>query len=263
MGKQSNKSINFKEAFAELIAMAFFVYVGCGSAVMQADPYEEDKGQGWILGVSLQFGLAITALAYATAHISGGQINCAVTFALVLAKQKSVLQGVVNFTFQILGSILGAAFLLAATAGEDWRDRTGGLGSNTLNPNYSIGNAFVTEMLMTALLVYVVFETAVNKKSVAGNNAPIAIGLSVFLAHMVNIPVTGCSINPTRSFGPAVVASFNGTEGLWKHHWIFWAAPLAGAGAVALLRGRGINCDSSTDSTATVKELNNTLDIES
>jgi len=234
--------INFKEALAELVAMAFFVYVGCGSAATQAgDP-------GWILGVSLQFGLAITALAYATAHISGGQINCAVTFALVIAKQKSVAQGLVNLCFQLVGSIIGAAFLLAAT-GE--ADRTaGGLGSNTISSGYSINNAFVTEMLMTALLVYVVFETAVNKKSVASNNAPIAIGFTVFLAHMVNIPITGCSINPTRSFGPAVVASLNGTPNLWKHHWVFWVAPLTGAGLVALIRGLIITKDNGSDNPA-------------
>ena len=75
--KSRPQTINWNEAIAELVAMMFFVYVGCGSAATQAG------NDGWILGVSLQFGLAITVLAYATAHISGGQINCAVTFALV------------------------------------------------------------------------------------------------------------------------------------------------------------------------------------
>eukprot|EP00588_Corethron_pennatum_P005149 CAMPEP_0194295648 /NCGR_PEP_ID=MMETSP0169-20130528/54023_1 /TAXON_ID=218684 /ORGANISM="Corethron pennatum, Strain L29A3" /LENGTH=250 /DNA_ID=CAMNT_0039044869 /DNA_START=97 /DNA_END=849 /DNA_ORIENTATION=- len=246
--KSPPQTINWKEAVAELVAMMFFVYVGCGSAATQAG------NDAWILGVSLQFGLAITTLAYATAHISGGQINCAVTFALVIAKQKSVAQGLVNLVSQLLGSVLGAALLLAATVGG--QDRTTALGSNTLAPDYTVGNAFVSEMLMTALLVYVVFETAVNKRSVAGNNAPIAIGFAVFLAHMVNIPITGCSINPTRSFGPAVVASLNGAEGLWQHHWIFWVAPLTGAGIVALLRGRIISAENSAT------DLNETKDEE-
>jgi len=242
--KSRPQTINWNEAIAELVAMMCFVYVGCGSAATQFGT------DGWILGVSLQFGLAITTLAYATAHISGGQINCAVTFALVLAKQKSVAQGLVNLVSQLVGSVLGAALLLAATAGgEGAGDRTHTLGANTLSPTYSVGNAFVSEMLMTALLVYVVFETAVNKKSTARNNAPLAIGGAVFLAHMVNISITGCSINPTRSFGPAVVASLNGAEGLWQHHWIFWVAPLTGAGIVSLLRGRSISKESSaTDS---------------
>ena len=164
------------------------------------------------------------------AHISGGQNNCAVTFALVSAAFRyqtapadcllislfSVAQGLVNLVSQLVGSVLGATLLLAATAGgEGARDRTHTLGSYVLSHTYSVGNAFVSELLRTALLVYVVFETAVNNKSTARHNAPLAIGGAVFLAHMVNISITGCSINPTRSFGPAMVASLNGAEGLW------------------------------------------------
>jgi len=255
----SSNKINFKAAVAECIAMAFFVYLGCGSAALN-DPNqrlssisgtgEEEilDGNGanisrpsWVQLVAFQFGLSITVLAYATAHISGGQINCAITFALVVAKQVSVVQGIANFAAQMIGSVLGALLLLGTTENDKDTnfntDFTNSLGANTLNPRFAWGNAFLAELLMTALLTWVVFETAVNKKGVAGNCAPIAIGLAVFVAHVVNIPITGCSINPTRSFGPAVVASLNGADDLWDDHWIFWVAPLMGSLLTVIARG--------------------------
>jgi len=183
-----------------------------------------------VLIISLQFGTAIMVLAYATAHTSGGQINCCVTLALVLVGKLPPEQGGANFVAQMLGSILGAVLLLGATAPGG--DLTGGLGSNGLQtPDVTYLNAFITEALMTFLLVFVVLETAVNPKSIAGNNAPIAIGFAVFLAHVVNIPITGCSINPTRSFGPALVS------GSWQDHWLWWAGPITGA-VVAALTGK-------------------------
>jgi len=253
---------------AECVAMAFFVYLGCGSAALN-DPNQRISGisgtgdeivdgnganisrPSWVQLVAFQFGLAITVLAYATAHISGGQINCAITFALVIAKELSVIQGIANFAGQMIGSIIGACLLLGTTENDIETkfniDFTNSLGANTLNPRFSVGNAFMAELLMTALLTWVVFETAVNKKSVADNCAPIAIGLAVFLAHVVNIPITGCSINPTRSFGPAVVASLNGADDLWDDHWIFWVAPLLGSGLVAVVRGLFIMKENEND----------------
>ena len=133
---------------------------------------------------------------------------------------------------------------------------------------YSAGNAFVNEAMMTFLLLFVVFEVAVNKKSEMFNVAPVAIGFAVFVAvrhrrppthrdprinalastchlvaaaqHLVCLPVTGCSINPTRSFGPALVATINGSTGLWNHMWIFWLGPIFGAVLAAFIRGRPI-----------------------
>jgi len=223
--------IDPKAAFAEFVAMTLFVYVGCGSAASNAAKHDGVWDPASVLLISLTFGLAITVLAYSTAHTSGGQINCAVTFALVLVGKVSPKQGLANFVAQMLGSILGAALLFCAT---DWplNDHTGGLGSNGLqNEEVTLVNAFVTEMLMTFLLVFVVLETAINKRSVAGNCAPIAIGLAVFMAHVVNVPLTGCSINPTRSFGPAVVADH------WHNHWLWWVAPMTGS-ALAAFAGK-------------------------
>jgi len=222
-------AINVKGCIAEFVAMMLFVYVGCGSA---AGGFRKLEDGNWDPAstclIALQFGLAITVLAYATGHTSGGHINCAVTFALVLMGQVDPVNGACYFVAQMLGSICGAALLLGATAPGG--DLTGGLGSNGLqNENVTVANALITEALMTFLLVWVVAEVAVNKKSTAGNCAPIAIGLAVFLAHVVCIPITGCSINPTRSFGPALVS------GTWNDHWIWWVGPLLGAGLAAVV----------------------------
>lgn len=213
-----------------------FVYIGCASAINGgASP----KTGGTILQVALTFGVAIFALACTIGHHSGGQMNCAVTLALVITGDVSPLQGILNVLSQILGSIV-AATLLAATfpAGVDM---TSSLGSNMVaTPGYSPMNAMLGEILMTFLLVFVVLESAVNTASANSRViAPLAIGMAVFLAHSVLIAVDGCSINPTRSLGPAIVASIrnNGASpgDIWKHHYVFWVGPLVGAALAAVM----------------------------
>lgn len=241
----ASSGIAWDAVVAEFVAMLLFVYIGCGAAAhvtFAKDPLLGGaQDPAWVLTVALAFGMAIMVLAYATGHVSGGQINCAVTLALCIAGELPWNQGFANFGGQMLGSVAGAALLLAGSSGAPGRDFTGGLGSNGVNPRYSDFNAFVNEAMMTFLLVYVIFETAVHNKSGAGRNAPLAIGFAVFLAHLVCIPVTGCSINPTRSFGPALVATMNGAENLWDDMWIFWVAPLLGATLAAMLRGKAIS----------------------
>merc|ERR1712039_283938 len=236
----------------EYIAMNFFVFFGCGAAASNAQfhsnsaTFTPEWDSASVTVIALTFGLAITTLAFATAHTSGGHINCAVTFGLMIIGTCHPLRALVYVICQLLGSVTGAALLLAATAeGADGVsiDRTGGLGSNGFqNAHVTVGNAFMVEMMGTCLLMYVVLESAVNAASVTttggsgmirGNKqnlAPFPIGFAVFLAHVVCIPVTGCSINPTRSFGPAVVASIDsGKSDVWDDHWVFWIAPLTGS----------------------------------
>lgn len=222
-------SISYRAASAEFIAMTVFVFLGCGSAMGIA----KDPGSAWVLQVSLTFGFAITALAYAIGHISGGHINCAVTFGLVLVGACSIQQGVVNLIAQLLGSLFGAFILTLVYPAE--KDKTGGLGSNGVGEGWSKTNALVGEIMGTFLLVFVVLETAVSTGSAANRaQACIAIGIAVFLAHSVLIPIDGCSINPTRSTGPAIVASFRykGKDAL-SDLWLFWVGPLLGAAAAA------------------------------
>lgn len=217
--------IDFRAVFAEFLAMLLFVLICCGCATGIAGV------DGWVQQVSLTFGFCITCLAYTVGHHSGGQINCAVTFALVLAKQLPPVQGVANFFGQMAGSLAGAA-LLALIVSPD-SDKTGGLGHNGVSQGYAPYQALLGEIFMTFLLVKVVFETAVNADSAPNRgNAAIAIGFAVYLAHTFLIPIDGCSINPTRSFGPAVVASVRFSDkidAIWQDHWVFWVGPLLGA----------------------------------
>ena len=235
----SNKDLA-RGGLAELVAMTLFVYFGCGAASSNA--HFQASGE-WdpasVLAISLTFGLAITVLAYTTAHTSGGHINCAVTFALTIVGECHPVRAVVYLAAQLLGSIFGALLLNATTTNDSSTlDRTGGLGANGYqNDSVTGANAFVVELMGTFLLVYVVLETAVNNKACTTEKpdvakqslAPIAIGLAVFVAHIFLVPITGCSINPTRSFGPALVA------GKWDNHWVWWVAPLCGALMAAIL----------------------------
>merc|ERR1712098_48161 len=151
--------IGLRESWiTEFVSMALFVYIGCGTAAnMNQSPAQGD----WHIIVALAFGLAITVLAYATAHRSGGHINCAVTIALMISQDCGIADGIGIIISQLLGSILGA-FLLSATVPAEM-DTTKGLGCNGIAEGYSTGNAFMGEALMTFLLLYTVYETAVSK----------------------------------------------------------------------------------------------------
>jgi len=215
-------SLKFSAIVAEFIAMTLFVVIGCGSAMGIA----KEEGSAWILQVSLTFGLAITALAYTIGHYSGGHINGAVTLGLVIAGKCSIVQGILNFVAQMLGSIFGAFLLTMIYPAE--KDRTGGLGSNAVGDGWSTTNALLGEILMTFLLMFVVLETTSTAAAANSSLAPLAIGLAVFLAHSVLIPIDGCSINPTRSFGPWLMNSMR-SEKPQASQWIFWVGPLVGA----------------------------------
>ncbi|KAJ1479813.1 major intrinsic protein, partial [Baffinella frigidus] len=194
--------------FAEFWAMLLFVFFGCGAASSNLTKAGGEWDPAATTVVALQFGFGITVLAFATAHSSGGHINCAVTWCLTLSGKCHPLTGVVYLGCQMLGSTAGAILLSATTSGSHPDlDRTGGVGANGFqHDTVTAGNAVLGEFMGTFLLCFVVLEAAVNTQ--AGNKqnlAPLAIGLAVFMAHVVLIPITGCSINPTRSFGPSLV----------------------------------------------------------
>jgi len=252
-------------ALVEFLAMTLFVYFGCGSAASNAHFNSGEWDASSVTIIAFQFGLGITVLAYATAHTSGGHINCAVTLALTIVGTCHPVRAITYVIAQLLGSIAGAALLSIATTSST--DRTGGLGSNGLqSTDVTIVNALVAEIMGTALLCFVVLESAVNggavttegESMIRGNKqnlAPIPIGLAVFMAHVLCIPITGCSINPTRSFGPAFIS------GTWTDHWIWWAGPLSGAALASLVwlllkqfddvKGKPEDSRSSTSSSGT------------
>uniref|UniRef100_A0A7R9YUK4 Aquaporin n=1 Tax=Chlamydomonas euryale TaxID=1486919 RepID=A0A7R9YUK4_9CHLO len=174
----------------------------------------------WTVSTALAFGFAITVLAYATAGLSGGQMNPAVTFGLWLAGALSWMQAIGNSIAQVIGAIIGAAFLMATM--PNGNEST--LGSNSITSGVGIGNALCGEIVMTFVLVLVVLETAVSGKEMVQMLAPLAIGFAVFCAHTVLLPIDGCSINPARSLGPAIVSS------TWPDYfWVFVIGPYIGA----------------------------------
>jgi len=219
---QKDATVDLQLAFQEFLGMALFVFIGCGSAMSVA---KRDCSNGWILQVALTFGFAIFVLVQSGI---GNQINCAVTLGLTMAQQLHYHQGLFNFVAQMLGSVAGAAILKFMFPID--KDLTGDLGTNVVASGWTFLGAFVGEFIGTLLLVVVVLT---KKQSQLHS---LVIGLAVFLAHSVLIPVDGCSINPTRSFGPAVVQAVTG-----KHRealtqlWIFWVGPLSGAACAVLL----------------------------
>lgn len=236
--KQSSHSllnladVKWSAVFAEYVAMTLFVVIGCGSAMGSANE------PGWILQVALTFGFAITSLAYAIGHYSGGQINCAVTLGLYLSGNLNGSQAILNFAAQMLGSITGALLLTMIT--DEEHDKTKGLARNKVSPGYTKANALFGEAAMTFLLMFVVLETAINPDTAANRSlACVAIGFAVFLAHSVLIPIDGCSINPTRTFGPALISKLFYKKGcedsLSDDQWVFWLGPLSGAAGAVLV----------------------------
>lgn len=229
-----DKDFDMKKCQAEFLAMALFVFFGCGSAMSIA----KTEGSAWILQVSLTFGIAITVLAYTIGHYSGGHINCAVTFGLVLTGNCSVKQGLGNLVAQLLGSVFGAGLLQQAYSHfpTETLDKTGGLGTNVVNDQVPIVSALIMEIVGTFLLMFVVLETATNTANKVTPMAPLAIGFAVFLAHSVLISIDGCSINPTRTTGPALVNWMTNEKAdgkAIKQLWVFWLGPLAGAALAA------------------------------
>ena len=232
-GFERTRVIDMKAVAAECVAMTLFVIIGCGTACGHGAFDAASR-----LVVAFAFGMGILVLAYSIGHHSGGQINCAVTFSLVLGGQVPWFQGLANLVAQLLGSVLGAVVL--ALIFPCSADMTTTLGTNIVSPTFGNGRALVGEIVGTLILCYTVWETAVSKYATVGQNACIAIGFAVFLSHLVLLPIDGCSINPTRSFGPAIVSYLRGcsnyTAGGLADLWVMWIGPLIGAALATALQ---------------------------
>jgi aquaporin Z len=182
--------------------------------------------------VALAFGLTLLALAYAIGPISGCHINPAVTLGVLLSRGMTATEAAYYWVAQFAGGIAGAALLALLTSGfGDVTDQTGALGANDYGTTVSLGGALVVEVLLTFAFVTVIL--LVTGKVATPGFAGLAIGLSLTAVHLVGIPLTGTSVNPARSLGPAL---FAGGDPL-AHVWLFIVAPLVGAAlAVAVVR---------------------------
>ncbi len=225
-----NDSGSMKRFTAEGIGTFVLVFGGCGTAVLDA------KHVG-VLGVSLAFGLTLLTMAYAIGHISGCHINPAVTVGLVIAGRhdKKDLGGYI--IAQVLGGVAAAALLYAIANGMSggYDLQKGGLAANGYGDHspdgYNMLAAALTEIVLTALLLFVVLG-ATDKKAAVGF-AGIPIGLALTLIHLIGIPVTNLSVNPARSIGPAFMVRGWALEQLW----LFVVAPVVGAVLGAVVYG--------------------------
>ena len=217
---------------AEFIGTFWLVLGGCGSAVLAAA--FPNVGIG-LLGVSLAFGLTVLTMAYAIGHISGCHLNPAVTIGLWAGKRFGSGEIVPYIVAQVLGAIVAGAVLLVIASGQAGFDASGGFASNGYGEHspggYSMGAALVTEIVMTAMFLFIILG-ATDDRAPAGL-APIAIGLGLTLIHLVSIPVTNTSVNPARSTGVAIFAGGPALAQLW----LFWVAPIAGGVLGAILYG--------------------------
>lgn len=220
------KIIRMKKYFAEFVGTFVLVFMGCGSAVIAGTEIG-------FLGISLAFGIAVLVMVYAIGGISGCHINPAITISMLIAGKVSGKDSIGYIVAQLLGATAGALVLLAVASGKaDYALAVNGLGQNgygSLSPmKYGMGAAFLAEVVLTFVFLLVIFGATSSKapKGFAG----IAIGLSLAIIHLVGIPITGTSVNPARSFGPALVV---GGEAL-SQLWLFVVAPIVG-GIIASL----------------------------
>ena len=230
-----------KKLVAEAVGTATLVLFGCGAAVLAGG----EVGQ---LGISFAFGLAIVAMAYGIGPISGCHINPAVSLGVFLAGRMSASEMVQYWAAQFLGALVGAGVLYviaqgqATEAGVAYQVGAYGLGSNGWGASYlggfSMTAALVFEIVATFLFVVVILGVTQQKGNPAF--AGLAIGLTLVVIHIVGIQVTGVSVNPARSFGPAVFAQGEALGQLW----LFIVAPLVGAAMAGLaFRGKLLSAD--------------------
>eukprot|EP01130_Rhizamoeba_saxonica_P017338 TRINITY_DN8374_c0_g1_i1.p1 TRINITY_DN8374_c0_g1~~TRINITY_DN8374_c0_g1_i1.p1 ORF type:complete len:348 (-),score=82.06 TRINITY_DN8374_c0_g1_i1:19-999(-) len=186
-----------------------------------------------VLHISIAFGFGLAAMVASAAKLSGGHLNPAVTFALVITKNCPPLRGFFYILAQCLGAIFGAGLVYLQSPESV---QNGGMGANGLGAGVTVGGAMIAEIVGTFALVLTVLKVAGLKSDAnefynLGDHAPLLIGVVVAAAHAVMIPIDGCSINPARSFGSAVVGN------RWDSHYIFWVGPLVGSFLACLFYG--------------------------
>ena len=212
-----------KKAVAEFIGTLALIFIGAGSIL--SDRLTE--GGVGLTGIALAHGLTVAVMVSAIGHISGGHINPAVTFGVWIARKIPTQEAFVYWIAQLAGGVVGAAllvFLFDATTRQAVQ-----LGTPVLGAGVGPLQGVLFELVATFFLVFVVFATAIDDRGAFKMVAGFAIGLVVAFDILAGGPLTGASMNPARTFGPALVG------GVWADHWVYWVGPLAGGGLAALI----------------------------
>ena len=219
-----------KKYLAECIGTATLVVLGCGTAMLVG--CDAAAGSGYLL-TALAFGLTIVAMAYSIGNISGCHINPAVSLGVLLTGGMSKKDFVGYVVSQCVGALVGALILKAIFGLGGVTDLTGGLGSNGLS---GVGGNVLAGLLVEVVLTFI-FVIAIlgvtSKKANHGSFAGLVIGLTLVVVHILGIGLTGTSVNPARSFGPALVAALTGNTEPLGALWVFIVGPMAGAALAA------------------------------
>jgi aquaporin Z len=206
-------SFSGRRVAAEALGTFFLVLIGPGAVMVNA--YAGGLEQ---VGIALAFAFVVIAMVYALGHLSGAHINPAVTLAFWSVRRFPATEVMPYIMAQCTGAA-GASLVLRATLGE-----VGELGATL--PRIAVASAFVVEWLLSFALMFVIMAVATDER-VADGFAALAVGLTVGFCALVGGPITGASMNPARSFGPALIG------GLWQTHWLYWLAPMTGMMAAA------------------------------
>lgn len=221
-----------KKYIAEFIGTMVLVVLGCGTAMLVG--CDAANGCGYIL-TALAFGLVIVGMAYCVGNISGCHINPAVSLGVLISGGMSVADFIGYIISQCLGAFAGAGVLAAIFGLGKVEDMTGGFGSNGLA---GVGDNAIAGLLVECFLTFVFVLTILgvtSKNAKHGSFGGLVIGLTLTLVHILGIGLTGTSVNPARSFGPALVAMMNGNPAPMGSLWVFIVGPFVGAALAAVV----------------------------
>ena len=221
-----------KKYIAEFIGTMVLVVLGCGTAMLVG--CDAANGCGYIL-TALAFGLVIVGMAYCVGNISGCHINPAVSLGVLISGGMSVADFIGYIISQFLGAFAGAGVLAAIFGLGKVEDMTGGFGSNGLA---GVGDSAIAGLLVECFLTFVFVLTILgvtSKNAKHGSFGGLVIGLTLTLVHILGIGLTGTSVNPARSFGPALVAMMNGNPAPMGSLWVFIVGPFVGAALAAVV----------------------------
>ena len=219
-----------KKYVAECIGTMVLVILGCGTAMLVG--CDAVSGSGYIL-TAFAFGLTIVGMAYCVGNISGCHINPAVSLGVLLSGGMTVAEFFGYIISQCLGALLGSGVLAAIFGLGGVTDQTGGFGSNGLaGVNGSFAAGLIVECVLTFIFVLTILGVT-SKKAGHGSFGGLVIGFTLVLVHILGIGLTGTSVNPARSLGPAIVAACTGNSAPITQVWVFIVGPLVGAALAA------------------------------